>query len=249
MPRQRKLEAASAGLRVRAANPREWTGGFWDHGSGELATGGSVVAVRSVLTVGWRRTPGHGHLSPPPVDPNTHLDSLPRSGRGVATRLCHTPPGTVFPAYAQPTSGGCVQGSSRLCPAELPSARRPHSHRPGLPQTSCHHTFSSQTRKLCLLLSGKQPRCHHTHCSVAAPPHAARKWVPVARANHTGSSGRPLCPSSQGPYPGGAFKCLSRPVGQRAVHRSTPRNSSGPPGGDWQVEGVVWRLRRVWTLI
>lgn len=34
-----------------------------------------------------------------PVDPNSHLDSLPVSGHGVIACSCHTPPETVFPRW------------------------------------------------------------------------------------------------------------------------------------------------------
>lgn len=135
--------------------------------------------------------------------------------------------------HTQPRPDGCVQGSPHPCPAERPSARRPPtrlaSRRPAA-------TTRPRGRHGDFALSGEQPRCRHTHCSVAALPHAARKWVPVARANHTGSSGRTLCPSSQSPYASGAFQGLSRPVGQPAVHRGTPSHGSGPPGGDGWVE-------------
>lgn len=45
----------------------------------------------------WARTEPQAVVTfrPLTVDPNTHLDSLPTSGLGVVTCLCHTPPETV----------------------------------------------------------------------------------------------------------------------------------------------------------
>lgn len=162
---------------------------------------------------GWSPT----HLAPQ----IGRLLTLTRGALGTTVRTHAAQARRVRPGQPTPLPGGapvCSRPPTRLASRRPAATTRPRGR---------HGAFA---------LSGEQPRCHHTHCSVAALPHAARKWVPVARANHTGSSGRTLCPSSQSPYASGAFQGLSRPVGQPAVHRDTPSHGSGPPGGDGWVE-------------
>lgn len=138
--------------------------------------------------------------------------------------------------YSQNTHSPGPTAASRAAHTPAPQSARLLAARPPAWPPADQLPPRALAADTATLLSGEQPRCHHTHCSVAALPHAARKWVPVARANHTGSSGRTLCPSSQSPYASGAFQGLSRPVGQPAVHRGTPSHGSGPPGGDGWVE-------------
>lgn len=87
-PGQREL---GAGPRVRGERrPQVGAGRAGDRGRadrrvlgprrGRARRGGSAVAVRSVFTVGSRRTPGPGHLSLPPRGPKLTPGLSPRVG-------------------------------------------------------------------------------------------------------------------------------------------------------------------------
>lgn len=85
-------------------------------------------------------------------------------------------------------------------PAELPSARRPPSR--GLASrrpAATTHPRHRHRNCLCSRLEGSPGVA--TPTALWRPPHAARKWVPVARANHTGgSSAHPArAPAPAGP--------------------------------------------------